>query len=145
MGGSASEPGTRKSERGTDGSDSDARFRVPRSAFVFSHSAFRYSHIPSRPPSRPNPDSRYPPNPDAASNRLVELIQTTPALSFGATSSARLMFSVHTLAARPYGVLFASSTASLGVRNVMLTSTGPKISTCAIVAAGETSVNSVGG
>ncbi len=55
------------------------------------------------------------------------------------------MFSVQTLAARPYGVLFASSTASFGVRNVMLTSTGPKISICAIVAAGETSVNNVGG
>src|SRR5205814_650907 len=97
----------------------------------------KYSHIPSRPPSLPNPDSRYPPNPEAASNRLVELIHTTPALSLGATSSARLMFSVQTLAARPYGVLFARSTASFGVRNVMLTSTGPKISTCAIVAAGE--------
>src|SRR2546430_7192489 len=83
----------------------------------FSQSDFRYSYIPSLPPSLPKPDSRYPPNPDAASNRLVELIQTTPAFSFGATSSARLMFSDHTLAARPYGVLFASSTASCGVRN----------------------------
>src|SRR2546422_5059797 len=61
-----------------------------------SHTGFTYSHIPSLPPSRPKPDSRYPPNPDAASNRLVQLIQTTPALIFGATSSARLMFSVHT-------------------------------------------------
>src|SRR5471032_1378841 len=60
-----------------------------------------YSHIPSRPPSRPNPLSRYPPNPAAASNRFVELIHTTPALIFGAMSSARLMLSVHTLAARP--------------------------------------------
>src|SRR5438093_2739934 len=106
---------------------------------------FKYSHIPSRPPSRPNPDSRYPPKPDTASNMLVQFTHTTPALSFGATSSARLMFSVHTLAARPYGVLFASSTASFGVRNVIDTSTGPKISTCAIVAAGDTSVKSVGG
>src|SRR6266498_1251688 len=106
---------------------------------------FKYSHIPSRPPSRPNPDSRYPPNPDAASNRLVQLIHTTPALIFGATSSARLTFSVHTLAASPYGVLLASSTASAGVRNAIDTSTGPKISTCAIVAAGETLVKSVGG
>ena len=55
------------------------------------------------------------------------------------------MFSVHTLAARPNGVLLASATASAGVRNVMETSTGPKISTWAIVAEGETSVNSVGG
>src|SRR5258705_11629722 len=145
MGGSAPELGTRKSERGTGRSDSAAGFRVPRSAFALSHSAFKYSYIPSRPPSRPKPDSRYPPNPAAASNKFVELIHTTPALSFGATSSARLIFSVHTLAARPYGVLLANSTASFGVRNVMLTSTGPKISIWAIVAAGEAAVNSVGG
>src|SRR5882762_10034638 len=67
----------------------------------FSHSGFTYSHIPSRPPSRPNPDSRYPPSPEAASNRFVQLIHTTPALTFGATSSARLIFSVQTLAASP--------------------------------------------
>src|SRR2546426_2939345 len=107
--------------------------------------SLRYSHIPSFPPSRPNPDSRYPPNPDAASNRLVQLIHTTPALILGATSSARLMFSVHTLAASPYGVLLASSTASAGGLNVIETSTGPKISTWAMVAAGDTFVNRVGG
>ena len=55
------------------------------------------------------------------------------------------MLSVHTLAASPYGVLFASATDSSGVRNVIVTSTGPKISTCAIVDDGCTSVNSVGG
>src|SRR5947208_16487903 len=107
--------------------------------------SLKYSHMPSRPPSRPNPDSRYPPNPEAASNRLVQLTHTTPALILGATSSARLMFSVHTLAASPYGVLLASSTASVGVRNVIDPSTGPKISTWAMVAAGDTFVNSVGG
>src|SRR5213078_4623759 len=139
MGGTCFERGTRKSERRTG---ARLLFSVPGSAFRV---CWRYSHIPSRPPSRPNPDSRYPPNPEAASNRLVQLIHTTPALILGATSSARLMFSVHTLAARPYGVLFASSTASAGVRNVIETSTGPKISTWAMVAAGETFVNSVGG
>src|SRR5260221_563235 len=107
--------------------------------------AFKYSHIPSFPPSRPNPDSRYPPNPEAASNRLVQLTHTTPALIFGATSSARLMFSVHTLAASPYGVLLASSTASAGGRDVIETSTRPKISTWAMVAAGATFVNNGGG
>ena len=55
------------------------------------------------------------------------------------------MFSVQTLAARPYRVLLASSTASTGVRNVISTTTGPKISTCAMVAEGATSVNRVGG
>src|SRR5690349_15331701 len=62
---------------------------------------FTYSRSPSRPPSRPNPLSRYPPNPLAASNTLVQLIQTVPAWSLGSTSSARLMFSVQRLAASP--------------------------------------------
>src|SRR6266487_3814781 len=53
-----------------------------------------YSLSPSLPPSRPNPLSRYPPKPLAASNRLVQLIQTVPAWSCGATSSARLIFSL---------------------------------------------------
>ena len=55
------------------------------------------------------------------------------------------MLSVQMLAASPYGVLFASATDSSGVRNVIVTSTGPKISTCAIMLEGVTSVNSVGG
>ena len=76
---------------------------------------------------------------------FVQLIQTTPAFTFGATSRARLMFSLQILAARPNGVLFASATASSGVRKVMDTSTGPKISTCAIVELGATFVKSVGG
>src|ERR1043166_4167092 len=108
-------------------------------------SRFTYSHMPSLPPSLPNPLSRYPPNPDDASNRFVELIHTTPALILGAMSSARLMLSVQTLAASPYGVLLASATLSSGVRNVIATSTGPKISTWAMVDEGCTSVNSVGG
>src|SRR2546426_2546912 len=140
IGGSPGERGARSAERGTG----RARlFRVPTSAFGVS--AFKYSHIPSSPPSRPNPDSRYPPNPEAASNRLVQFTHTTPALILGATSSARLMFSVHTLAASPYGVLLASSTASAGVRKVIDTSTGPKISTWAMVAAGAPFVHSATG
>src|SRR5687767_802920 len=62
---------------------------------------FTYSQSPSLPPSLPNPDSLYPPNPLAASNMLVQLTQTVPALSCGAISSAVLRFSLHTLAARP--------------------------------------------
>ena len=60
-------------------------------------------------------------------------------------SSARLIFSVQILAAKPYGVLFAKDTASLGVRNVKEVNTGPNISTCAINDAGVTFVKSVGG
>ena len=60
-------------------------------------------------------------------------------------SRARLIDSVQTLAARPYSVLLASATASSGVRKLIATSTGPKISTRAQVEAGETLVSSVGG
>src|ERR1043166_3558645 len=60
-----------------------------------------YSQSPSLPPSLPYPDSRYPPNPLAASNRLGQLTHTPPALSRGAMSSAVLRFSLQTLAASP--------------------------------------------
>ena len=60
-------------------------------------------------------------------------------------SSARFTSSLQTLAAKPNLVLLASATASAGVRNVIATRTGPKISTCATVDAGSTPVKSVGG
>ena len=65
--------------------------------------------MPSLPPSLPKPLSLKPPNPHAASNRLVELIHITPALIFGAISKAKFIFSDQMLAAKPYGVLFAIS------------------------------------
>src|SRR5229473_8390633 len=105
----------------------------------------RYSSRPSRPPSRPKPLSRYPPKPQEASKRFVQLTQTTPALSCAATWSETLMLSLHTQAARPYTVLLASSTASRGVRNVIAASTGPKISCCATTEVGCTLLNNVGG
>ena len=101
--------------------------------------------MPSLPPSLPKPLSLNPPNPQEASKRLVELIQITPALIFGATSNARLIFSDQILAASPYGVLLAIATASLGVRKVKLVKTGPNISTWAINDAGVTFVNNDGG
>ncbi len=76
---------------------------------------------------------------------LVPLIHTTPHFSFGAMSSARLSVSLQIVPASPYSVLLASSTASAGVRKVVATSTGPKISTRETVAAGCTPVSSVGG
>src|SRR6266446_8349229 len=105
----------------------------------------RYSSSPSRPPSRPNPLSRYPPKPHAASNRFVLFTHTTPAFICAAACSARFTLSLHTLAASPYTVLFASSTASRGVRNVIAASTGPKISCCATIDVGCTLLNNVGG
>ena len=53
-------------------------------------------------------------------------------------------FSVHTPADSPYGVLFAFSTASSGVRNVRIERTGPKISSRAIRWDWLTPVKSVG-
>src|SRR5579864_4980253 len=104
-----------------------------------------YSSKPSRPPSRPYPLSRYPPKPQAASNKFAQFTHTTPALICAATCSATLMLSLHTHDASPYTVLLASSTASRGVRNVMAASTGPKISCCATVEAGCTLLSRVGG
>ena len=73
------------------------------------------------------------------------MTHTVPALMRGATSRARLRFSDHTEAASPYRVSLASSTASAGVRNVIITTTGPKISTCASVPDGAHPVHRVGG
>src|SRR5215813_4828785 len=109
------------------------------------HFGSMYSSRPSRPPSRPNPLSRYPPKPHAASKRFVQLTHTTPAFNCAATCSATLMFSLQTHDANPYTVLFASSTASVGVRNVIAASTGPKISCCATIEVGWTLLNRVGG
>ena len=75
----------------------------------------------------------------------MALIQTVPALILRAMSSARFTFSVQTLAARPKVVLLASAIASAGVRKLIATSTGPKISTWATVAEGATPVSRVGG
>src|SRR5215469_12275784 len=109
------------------------------------HFGSMYSSRPSRPPSRPYPLSRYPPNPHAASNKFVQLTQTTPAFSWAATCSATLTFSLHTQDASPYTVLFASSTASRGVRKVIAANTGPKISCCATIEVGCTLLRRVGG
>ena len=53
-------------------------------------------------------------------------------------------FSVQTPALKPYGVLFAFSIASSGVRNVSTDSTGPKISSCAMRYDCATPVKNVG-
>ena len=60
-------------------------------------------------------------------------------------SRARLIFSLHTEAAKPYRVLLARATASVGVRKVIETSTGPNISVWAMVDEGDTLVKRVGG
>ena len=72
------------------------------------------------------------------------LAHTVPARNRLAIDRMREPFSVHTPADRPYGVLLALATASSGVRKVSTVSTGPKISSCAMRCACETSVNTVG-
>src|SRR4029077_14231005 len=109
------------------------------------HFGSMYSSKPSRPPSRPYPLSRYPPKPQAASNKFVQFTQTTPAFSCAATCSATLMLSLQTHEASPYTVLLASSTASFGVRKVIAASTGPKISCWATIDVGCTLLKIVGG
>src|SRR3954471_2290678 len=96
------------------------------------------------PPSRPNPDSLYPPNGDVGSKRLNVFAQITPALSAWTIAKTFDAFSVQIPADSPYAVLLAFSTASSGVRNVRTDSTGPKISSLAIRWLWATLVNSVG-
>src|SRR6185369_15201653 len=103
-----------------------------------------YGSRPCRPPSRPKPDSLYPPNGEAGSKRLYVFAHTTPARSFWAMARMRDPFSVQTPADSPYGVLFAFSIASSGVRKVSTESTGPKISSWAMRWAWDTPVNRVG-
>src|SRR5579859_6212848 len=131
---------------GFSSTSAGARAFAARSAGAcLNHEGSMYSSIPSRPPSRPYPLSRYPPNPQAASNRFVLFTHTTPALTCAATCRATFTLSLHTLAASPYVVLFANSTASRGVRNVIAASTGPKISCCATTEVGCTLLSNVGG
>src|SRR5437667_11886169 len=85
-----------------------------------------------------------PPEGEDGSNLLTVLAQTTPARIRSAIQRIREPFSVQTPALSPYGVLFAFSTASSGVRNVRIDSTGPKISSRAIRWDCDTPVNSVG-
>src|SRR6187402_662865 len=96
------------------------------------------------PPSRPYPDSLYPPKGDVGSKRLNVFAQTTPAFMAPTILKIRLPFSVQTPADSPYGVLFAFSIASSGVRNVRTERTGPKISSCAMRCDWLTPVKRVG-
>src|SRR5688500_18616517 len=100
--------------------------------------------MPDGPPSRPYPDSLYPPKLAAASKRLYAFSQIRPARSAAAMPMARDPFSVHTPADSPYALLLAFVTASSGVRNVMVVNTGPKISSRAMRIDGVASVKIVG-
>src|SRR5207302_10495040 len=82
---------------------------------------------------------------DVGSRRLHVFAQTTPARIRSAIQRMRDPLSVHTPADHPYGVLFAFSNASFGVRNVSTESTGPNISSRAMRYDCETLVKRDGG
>src|SRR5687767_3253204 len=105
---------------------------------------FTYGNNPCNPPSRPTPDSLYPPKGDDGSNLLYVLAQITPARSLLVTLKIFEPLSVHTPPDSPYGVLLAFSIASSTVRNVCTASTGPKISSCTTRCDCEQPRNSVG-
>ena len=67
------------------------------------------------------------------------LTQTIPASSALTTRNALKMSRVQTAAASPYGVALAIRMASASSLNGMTLITGPKISSCAILAALSTS------
>src|SRR5262249_20737486 len=69
---------------------------------------------------------------------------TVPARIALVTRMARLMSPVHTVAARPYSVSLAIRIASSSSANGITDSTGPKISSRAMLMSFDTSVNSVG-
>src|SRR5439155_17446832 len=102
------------------------------SSLCLNHSRSRYASWPCTPTSRTKSDSLYPPNGELGSKLLKIFAQTTPARMRSAIHRIREPLSVQTPAESPYGVLFAFSTASLGVRNVSTDSTGPKISSRAM-------------
>src|ERR1700682_4669225 len=74
------------------------------------------------------PDCFEPPNGVRRSRRNHELIQTMPALMAEPRRKLRPTSQVHTVAARPYGVSFASRTASSSLSNGDTWQHGPKIS-----------------
>src|SRR5580765_174377 len=105
---------------------------------------FRYGSKPCNPPSRPMPDSLYPPNGLVGSNLLYVFAQITPARRALVILKILEPLSVHTPPLRPYGVLLAFSIASSTVRKVWIATTGPKISSCTMRWLCEQLRNSVG-
>ncbi len=84
------------------------------------------------PSSRPKPDCLKPPNGVATRTELFELTESTPASTARATRSARAPSRVQIEPESPYGVSFASRTASSSSANGITAATGPKTSSRAI-------------
>ncbi len=114
---------------------------VPRRPIALSS---RYSSKPSLPFSRPMPLCLYPPNGTSGWNHEPPFTQSVPVRMRRATAIARSSLALSTIPERPYCELFAIRTASSSSSYGMTARTGPKISSCAIVASGSTSTNNVG-
>ena len=89
------------------------------------------------------PLSLTPPNGVRRSRTFWELTQHMPVSIACATRWARCRSLVHMYAASPYGVAFASRTASASSPNGMATSTGPKISSWKTLICSSTSAMTV--
>src|SRR6185369_7763471 len=77
----------------------------------------------SKPPSRPTPLSRMPPNGTRRSRRSQQLIQTVPLSIAAATRCARCRSRVQTLDDKPYFVELANVTASSSLSNGVMVTT----------------------
>ena len=86
----------------------------------------------SAPCARPTPDILYPPNGASVWTLELQLTESTPVRTARAIRIARPMSRVQIDPDRPYGLSFASRTASSSVSKGMIATTGPKISSRAI-------------
>ena len=102
------------------------------------------SRSPSSPWKRPNPLSPTPPNgrDGMPTNVSTELIVVPPARSFAAISGPRL--AENTEEPSPNDVPFARRTASSTSGTVLITNTGPKVSSCTAEQFSGTSTRTIG-
>src|SRR6266851_9898362 len=98
---------------------------------------------PSGPSSRPIPLALTPPN-GAKGSLTYPLTPIVPVRTFLANEAPRAGSAVHTDPPSPYSLSLAIATASCSSAYGITASTGPKISSCAIVALGSTPAKIVG-
>src|SRR5262249_3313506 len=104
------------------------RSLAPPQALIATYFVSRYSPMPSKPPSRPNPDCLTPPKGGAGLETAPWLRPTIPLSSPSHTRNARDRSRVYTYATSPYSVRLAAWSASASEEKVAIGATGPKIS-----------------
>jgi hypothetical protein len=105
---------------------------------------FVYASRPSSPNSRPHPDWRLPPNGVSGLTAACTFTPTWPESTARATRTARDTSWVQTDPDRPYCVELTSASISASSRKRIAVSTGPKISSRAIVICDDASANNTG-